>query len=180
MADDWTNNWWAVAPAYWTVNIYDTPREYLSGLRKHSEPVQHLLAVHWCMSEVMNGGLQQFFTNSTGIVAPEALAGFQAMKMLKISKPLEGAMTLLGDTYPRNSKLREKAVDRLFNLPENSNKDPFTRFENPFFKLCDECAEAADKYAADHALIPQTRKARTELKSTLAKLEADCMASMKN
>jgi len=46
-------------------------------LNKTPLGIQHLYCGHRCQSEVTNGGLYQFFSNTTGLLAPEALFGFR-------------------------------------------------------------------------------------------------------
>ncbi|WP_164468170.1 DMP19 family protein [Caulobacter vibrioides] len=48
---------------------------FLAGFSAVPTPSKHLLATHWLQSEVHNGGFSQFFSNSTGVLAPEAVAG---------------------------------------------------------------------------------------------------------
>jgi hypothetical protein len=50
-----------------------------------------LYAAHWCISNVDNGGLLQFFWNSTGILAPEAREGFTIAGLKDLARVLEEA-----------------------------------------------------------------------------------------
>jgi len=172
MADDWTNNWWALAKAFWTVSIYDGPEVFQAGLSQHPLEVQNLLAVHWCMSEVCNGGLDQFFFNSTGVLAPEAVRGFQAIGMDELSECLAQAMGLLGTTYPRDSTERDEAMEKLYDH-QNGAVELWDQLDNRFFEKVDDCAVAADAYAAKHWLIPSDTKERVALKKALERLEAE-------
>ena len=66
-----------------------------------------LAAAHLALIELGNGGLCQFFLNSTGIVAPEALAGFRRMGLSIVADVLEEAMQTFGSEYPRHSGVAE-------------------------------------------------------------------------
>ncbi|MBE0544817.1 MAG: DUF4375 domain-containing protein [Verrucomicrobia bacterium] len=76
------NYWDQIEEAFEAVDIYETYDVFKQGAAKYPEWKIDILAVHWTMSEVVNGGLKQYFGNSTGILAPEAVAGFQ-----RIGKP---------------------------------------------------------------------------------------------
>ncbi len=65
-----------------------------------------MAAAHLALIEFGNGGLCQFFLNSTGVVAPEALAAFRRMGLSTVADALEEAMQVFGSDYPRNSDAR--------------------------------------------------------------------------
>jgi Domain of unknown function (DUF4375) len=74
----------------------------------HAAPAKtgNLYAAHWCQSEVFNGGLFQFFYNTTGLLAPEASRGFQAIGLQEWSAVLTEAMSFFGASYPRERMVR--------------------------------------------------------------------------
>ncbi|WP_369973953.1 DUF4375 domain-containing protein [Polaromonas sp. SP1] len=57
-------------------------------------PSRHLFAVHWCQSEICNGGFMQFFANSTGVLAPEV--AFLQCKVVSVY----GLFTLVRVSHP--------------------------------------------------------------------------------
>jgi hypothetical protein len=67
MADDY---WDLVEPIWDEISIYDGAEQFLQDFEKTDERPGILFAAHWTQSEVMNGGLGQFFNNSTGVLAP--------------------------------------------------------------------------------------------------------------
>jgi len=69
--------WRLIKPFSRELSIYDGPEVFLYQFRQLPPEVGHLLAAHRCQSEVRNGGFHQFFSNSTGVLAPEALAAFR-------------------------------------------------------------------------------------------------------
>ena len=77
---------------------------FKQGAAKYPEWKIDILAVHWTMSEVVNGGLEQYFSNSTGILAPEAVLGFQRIGKSELAAALQKAMALLGEPYCRASR----------------------------------------------------------------------------
>ncbi len=81
-----------------------------------------IYACTWYDYEVCNGGHQQFFWNSTGILWDEALAGFTKMGAVEYAAILKAAVSLFPNGTPskdRNtrkdqlSKIREDDLDRL-------------------------------------------------------------------
>ena len=143
-------NYWALVEPHWyRVSIYDGPDIFLREFKETPEPSRHLLAAHWCQSEVRNGGFDQFFFNNTGVLAPEAVEGFQTIGLHGMASVVQRAMDLLGPEYPRVRETRNEILDA---LQEASNSAPFDSLDQEFFKLVEKenggWDEAADKYAA--------------------------------
>jgi len=123
---------------------------FLSESRKVPGPVIHLYAGHWCQSEVNNGGLCQFFVNTTGLLAPEALQALRTLGLLEWFAVLSEAISYFGDPYPR-----ERAA-RLKMLPEGERghkaADPFVALDDRFYTSRDAARDhwerTADEYAA--------------------------------
>ena len=62
---------------------------------------QEVLALYWLQAETMNGGLDQFFHNSSGDLAPLALAGLQRLNCTQTYSVLNDLITLVfGKNYP--------------------------------------------------------------------------------
>lgn len=99
--------WALIEKVFDDVSIYDGPREFQRQFLPLPQKVRHLLAAHWCQSEVCNGGFDQFFLNSTGVLAPEAAEGFRAMGLERAAVLLERAMAKFGERYPRNRAATE-------------------------------------------------------------------------
>jgi hypothetical protein len=88
-----------------------------------NEGQRHILAVAICRSEIANGGVDQFFINSTGMIWPQALEGLRIIKAEKYVKLLEKVLALFPDgkapiqTKPRNDfmdSLPDEKTERLF------------------------------------------------------------------
>src|SRR5215216_5698235 len=84
------------------ISIYDGEEAFSEQFLKVNLKQRHLFASHWCQSEVRNGGFLQFFWNSTGILAPEAVIAFRAIKMPNAATLIERAMMFFGLIYPRD------------------------------------------------------------------------------
>lgn len=140
--------WQVIETAMDEISIYDAPASFLKQFRSVPEVVGHLLATHWCNSEISNGGILQFFHNSTGVLAPEALAGYRALGLKDVASILAKAMRKLGPTYPRARGKRWQAmgVGRSGDWPEI---DPFDALTDQYFAALkdDRYHKAADALA---------------------------------
>lgn len=109
-------HWWdVIEKAYDSVDIYSGEHAFLAHFRPLPDYVRHLLAAHWCRSEVDNGGFDQFFLNSTGVLAPEAVSGFRAIGLMDAADVVAVAISRFGGNYPRDQDVRNEAMKSLPN-----------------------------------------------------------------
>ncbi|MBN9693901.1 MAG: DUF4375 domain-containing protein [Verrucomicrobia bacterium] len=166
-----TNYWDQIEEAFEAVDIYETYDVFKQGAAKYPEWKIDILAVHWTMSETVNGGLKQYFKNSTGILAPEAVLGFQRIGKPKLAVALQKAMALLGEPYPRERKERGERLATLtgggqaeetegFSLiPKwvakkfgmEAAQSPFEEMDEVLGGAGDDVEEALDEYAGTKA-----------------------------
>lgn len=62
-----------IEPLWFSVDIYDSYEIYERTLQPFSREQRYVFAAEWLIAEVGNGGFEQFFDNSTGIVLKDAL-----------------------------------------------------------------------------------------------------------
>lgn len=142
--------WRFVEPIWDSVSIYDGTEVFLKEFSNATKKQQVLFAAHWAQSEIMNGGLGQFFGNSTGVLAPEAVEAFMALGMPNCASILVEAMKFFGQSYPRERAVREEACEKFF---EEFGDDgiPIQEYEDAMASAIEEenggfwCA--ADNYA---------------------------------
>ena len=128
--------YWELVEPYWkTVNIYDAPVEFLRTFAAVPPNVQTLVAAHWCESEVSNGGLHQFFSNPTGVLAPEAALAYRALGVPELARILDEAIAFFGREYPRDQGARIAA--------RTGHKGVAREQWNPFSQLDERFYEAA-------------------------------------
>jgi hypothetical protein len=137
--------YWAVVEPVWEkIDIYEGPETFVRTYAGAAKTARLLYAAHFCQSEVCNGGFDQFFWNSTGVLGPEAVEGFRAIGMSCTADLVQEAMEQLGEPYPRD---REERQARL----EGVSQDHLDKLDQEFFKLIVSenggFARAADKYA---------------------------------
>ena len=141
--------WSLVEPIWDSISIYDGAAIFLRDFRAARPEVGHLLAAHWCQSEVCNGGFHQFFHNSTGVLAPEALNGFRAIGLHEWARLLEEAMRFFGKPYPREQEVRIEKLPSAAGKRENW--DPFYALDEQFYDWLhaeeNRFEGAADEYA---------------------------------
>ena len=103
--------WEHIEEAYNRTSIYDGAGCFLrdfAGLPTH---IGDLLAAHWVLSEVSNSGFHQFFANPTGVLAPEAVKGFERMGLPEVGDLIRLAIQFFGHTYPREQLDRDQFLD---------------------------------------------------------------------
>jgi hypothetical protein len=127
---------------------------FVLAFRSVRPEVGHLYAAHWCQSEVCNGGFFQFFSNTTGILAPEALDGFRAIGVEAWASIVADAMQFFGVQYSREREVRRHRLPSAGGR-KRSEWDPFGRMDERFFEWLraepDGWEIAADAYASKFA-----------------------------
>ncbi|MBI4965019.1 MAG: DMP19 family protein [Desulfomonile tiedjei] len=83
----------------------------------------------WYEYEVCNGGHEQFFWNSTGILCDEALAGFIRLGATEYAAVLKAATSLFPNGTP--SKDRKTRKEQLEKIP----KEDLNRLDNSLYEL---------------------------------------------
>lgn len=145
--------WRIVEPHWESVSIYDGPLVFLHGFERLTVVARHLLAVRWCDSEVCNGGFHQFFSNSTGVLAPEALEGYRAIGLHECAEITQAAIGLFEEPYPRDRDARCEALQAI-QLPGESRKqwDPFYGFDDRYYaaRKRERFYEKMDDFALRH------------------------------
>ncbi|QKS44948.1 DMP19 family protein [Paenibacillus cellulosilyticus] len=101
-----------IEPLWWSVNIYDGDDQYYSNLSRFSKRQQQVFAIEWYLAEVNNGGHDQFYYNSTGIVWEEALNGFKEMELIEFFELIKESTIRLGGTPSKDRELRQEQLDK--------------------------------------------------------------------
>lgn len=144
-------SWSVIEPVCDVIDIYNGPTAFIESIKEIPVDAALLYACHFCQSEVCNGGLHQFFSNSTGVLAPEALQGFRAIGQCQVADVLEQAMKEFGSLYLRERNDRQKVL-------QSVSKDHFDELNRRFFNLIHKEAGgfdvAADNYASKNTITP--------------------------
>jgi len=105
--------WEILDPVWWAGDIYDGIAEYERCLRPFSREQRLMYALLWYQAEVGNGGHDQFFYNSTGIVFPDVMSAFQELNLPEGVAILTEAARRLGGAPSRDRVDRQLQLDRL-------------------------------------------------------------------
>jgi hypothetical protein len=126
-----TSYWEVLGPVGDSVSIYDGPEVFLREFAALSAKEATLLAAHWCQAEVCNGCFRQFFKNSSGVLAPEAIASFVSLGMPETSAVVTRAVAWFGAPYLREKASRNEALAAM------KGNDPFDALDRDFYRLLD-------------------------------------------
>src|SRR6059036_2938088 len=96
--------WTCIQEAFDEFDICAGTAAFSKAIHGFPEWVGDLLSVHWLLLEFQNGGLMQFFYNSSGVLAPEAVLGLRRMGLSEAAEALGRAVDLFGSPYPRDKK----------------------------------------------------------------------------
>ena len=145
--------WSVIEPIWHSISIHQRPEAFLAQFAKATQPQQTLYAAHWCQGEVLNGGLWQFFINSTGVLCPEAIQAYQTIGMPLLSSLLREAASWFGREYPRSKPERRQLLSAAgWGKPERNN--PFSsqteRFLNYHKEESGGFVAAANRFATQN------------------------------
>jgi len=137
--------WSIVEPVWDAIDIYSGPDLFMQTFGSVPRASGLLFAAHFCQSEICNGGFQQFFGNSTGVLAAEAVEGFHEIGQHQVAALIEKAMSLFGSEYPRDRRERETRLEQV-------SRSSLDALDDLFYSLIDSEAggftAAADRYEA--------------------------------
>lgn len=132
--------WALIEPVWNTGDIYGSVAKYEESLQGFSKQQRHLFAIQWYRAEVCNGGHDQFFFNSTGIVWRDALEGLKAIELDAMAAVLTEASKRMGGA----SQVREERQAYL-----KKHEPDFGDLDDAFYDIDNEgkLDEAMLKYA---------------------------------
>jgi hypothetical protein len=156
MSDESEASYWAILEPIWTEQPY-ADEVFGDWFNKLSEAQKVLFPTHWLVAEVQNGGFHQYFTNSTGFHAPEAILGLRMLELGDFAEVVEKAVAIVGTPFPRQRARREEVLWPMWGKI-GENEDPFDELNNRFYELLkipgtpefsseDRFTVAADAYA---------------------------------
>ena len=102
-----------VGDHYEQLDFYGSREDWLESCAGVPAEAVELYAMHWAHLEIANGGVDQFFFNSTGTIAPESVKGFERIGMSEAADVLASSMKKLGMTYPLDGNVRRDIVDEM-------------------------------------------------------------------
>ena len=137
VVDDAELVWRVVEPVFNAVDIYAGQAKLASDLESLSLGQRSLLALHWCVSEVSNGGFDQFFTNPSGLLVTEAVKALERVEATGSARVLREAIEVFA-SRPKSSSANEPDFDE---ADEAELFDAYMQrqapLENQFYELMD-------------------------------------------
>jgi hypothetical protein len=88
----------------WSDDGYDPSRSSVP------RDIQILAATVYGTADIENGGFHQFFSNSTGVFAPEMVEFYERSKNPEAAAEIRKAMAFFGGKFPRSQKERQRII----------------------------------------------------------------------
>lgn len=119
-----------------------------AGYGSLTPPQRHYSAVRMCDSEIRNGGLSQYFVNSSGDHWRDALEGFAAMGFRERLAVLQEATRKFGEAGPSAERdARQRQLSKLF----RRNDKLFEPLESRYFQCREVLGAQVAYYVIEHA-----------------------------
>lgn len=119
--------WEIVEPMYDAVDTENT-ETYERTVSAFTLPQRLVFAVETYISEVNNGGHDQFFYNSSGVVLKDALEGLRAMGLDEIAALLERVVAKVDFEIPGDVTARREAF-------EDTDDELFETEDDEFYEI---------------------------------------------
>ncbi len=113
-------------PVWFNVST-DGENNYIEDLAAFSKEQRLMLAILWYLAEVNNGGHEQFYDNSAGIVWKDAKLAFQELGIEEAINIITESAKRLGGNPSMDRKTRQKELVRI--------KPNFDDLDEIFYKL---------------------------------------------
>lgn len=140
--------WQLIQPLWFNVNIYDSLDVYNQDLKPFSNAQRKILGLLWYEAEVCNGGHDQFFSNSTGIVWKDAIECMRMIGADKIADNFQKAVDMFGGSIPFDYDDRNIALEKLY---EDKNFDGFEQIDKFYYTENDNIYHLMKDYVKLHA-----------------------------
>jgi len=103
-----------IDPVWWSADFYQDKARYELSLSRFTRPQRLVWAISWYQSEVFNGGHDQFFDNSTGMVWHDALEGLKEVGAEPVAAVLAEAVRRLGGSPSFDREERQDQLSALY------------------------------------------------------------------
>ena len=124
-----------IEPVFCSVSIYDGPDRYEKDLAQFSKEQRLVLAYHWYLSEANNGGHDQFYWNSTGIVWRDAVTAFAVIGLAEVAAIIQASVSRLGGSPSLDREARQEQLEQMNPDFEDLDQELFKLEEQADFDL---------------------------------------------
>ena len=132
-----------IEPVWWSVSIYDGEDQYNKDLEQFTIQQRYVFAIYWYMYEVNNGGHDQFYFNSTGIVWEDAMNGFQAINAYENYSIIRESANAIGGSPNKDREKRQNELEKY--------EPDFTELDERFYASESSMIEMLRTYIRDNA-----------------------------
>ena len=136
----------AVEPMFWNVSVYDGEEKYLQDLKSFSPEQRYVFAITSYESEVNNGGHDQFYFNSSGLVWQDAMNGFKELGLTEYYDVIDESAKRLGGNPSKDRIERQEQLEKL--KPVTEGGTAFDDLDDKFYKLSE--TQPLDKALASY------------------------------
>lgn len=133
-------------------NNYKKQYEIVTGL---SKGFQSVYTTWWLEAEVNNGGYNQYFWNSSGEFALEAVEGFEAIGAEKNAILLKNAINIAIKELPQMKKFRDEGTLQAFS--ESYKHTALNDLDDVFFKYEENLSNLRIKYIRENSHLFVTK-----------------------
>ncbi len=118
-----------IHPVWFTANIYGSYTDYETSLARFSRSQRLVHAAEWYQAEVHNGGHDQFYSNSTGIVWEDARTAFTEFGLPEVAEIIGESAKRMGGQPSFDRDERNDVLD--------AEQPNFDDLDDRFYKLTD-------------------------------------------
>jgi len=101
-----------IEPLWCSVSVDDGEDQYRKGLEPFTSPQRYVFAICWYMTEVNNGGHDQFYYNSTGLTWEDAMNGFQEIGAHENYAIIRASADAMGGNPSKDRDERQDEMER--------------------------------------------------------------------
>ena len=139
--------WELIQPLWYNVNIYDGFDDYNKDLEQFTDAQRKIFALKWYEAEVCNGGHDQFFFNSTGIVWKDAIEGMYMIGADDLAHNFQKAIDKFEGNVPFE---REQRWDILEQINEDGEVEAFDEIDEFYYKKDEKMEKLMNEYVKEH------------------------------
>jgi hypothetical protein len=129
---------------------FEKPNEYNRFIHDLPDDVVNIIAVECLFGDVLNGGFDQYFSNSGGVSVREAIRGLRDMGLDEYAEIASDALAVLGDKFVQD---RAERCSRMYaETPGYYATDIFDHLDIRFYDLDrvdDRSSGILEKYAVE-------------------------------
>ncbi|MBK9925776.1 MAG: DMP19 family protein [Anaerolineales bacterium] len=131
-----------ISPVWWSATIYDGEEKYNESLAPFSKEQRNVYALLWYLAEVENGGHDQFYFNSTGIVWKDALLCSKILGLDEVSKIIEESAVKMGGEPSLDREARQEQLDKY--------EPDFTELDSRLYEIDNQIYERIYQYVLEN------------------------------